>query len=388
MKAHCDSNPGQRVEQPSAQTSGWIEMPFDEAFEDATSLGTKIPQGSFLQRGRFPIIDQGEAFIAGYSNEESAVWSGKLPVIIFGDHTRALKFVDFRFVLGADGCKVLLPRGMIDPKFAYYHLRHIHLEGAGYSRHFKFLKETSIRFPNIATQRQIAGQLEQADRLRRTRRYALELTDTFLPAAFLELFGSARDSRWDRSTLGELTLDFSYGTSTKCSDNSALQAVLRIPNVIRGAIDTTDLKFGELTPNEQKKLRLEHGDLLFVRTNGNPDYVGRCAVFDLEADLYFASYLIRARTHQKLIAPVFLAAYLRMPDGRRSMQPSIRTTAGQYNVSVEGLRDVQVIVPPLPLQQKFAALVERVERLRSVQREALRQAEHLFASLLHRAFSE
>jgi type I restriction enzyme S subunit len=250
------------------------------------------------------------------------------------------------------------------------------------------LKSIHITLPPLEKQTYIARRLNKADRLRRTRRYTLELTDTFLPAAFIELFGNARDARWDRSTLGELTLDFSYGTSTKCSDNSALHAVLRIPNIIRGTIDTTDLKFGELTPNEQKKLQLKHGDLLFVRTNGNPDYVGRCAVFDLKAELYFASYLIRARTDQKLIAPVFLAAYLRMPDGRRSMQPSIRTTAGQYNVSIEGLRDVQVIVPPLPLQQKFAALVERVERLRAVQREALRQAEHLFQRLLHGAFSE
>jgi type I restriction enzyme S subunit len=249
------------------------------------------------------------------------------------------------------------------------------------------LREYEIELPDLTEQQRIAGQLEQVDRLRRTRRYTLELTDTFLPAAFLELFGSAYDSAWDRSTLGELTLDFSYGTSTKCSNNSALHTVLRIPNVIRGAIDTTDLKFGKLNPNERKKLRLEHGDLLFVRTNGNPEYVGRCAVFDLEAELYFASYLIRARTDQKLIAPVFLAAYLRMPDGRRSMQPSIRTTAGQYNVSVEGLRDIQVILPPLDLQQKFATLVDQVERLRAVHREALRQAEHLFTSLHHSAFS-
>ena len=249
------------------------------------------------------------------------------------------------------------------------------------------LNEIKIPLPSVPEQQRISQLLDRADQLRRTRRYALELTDTFLLAAFLEFFGCARDLRWDTSTLGELTLDFTYGTSTKCSDNSALHPVLRIPNVIQGAIDTTNLKFGELSPNEQKKLRLAHGDLLFVRTNGNPDYVGRCAVFDLEAELYFASYLIRARTKQKLIVPVFLSAYLRTPDGRRSMQPSIRTTAGQYNVSVEGLRDVQVIVPPLPLQQKFAALVQRVERLRAVQREALRQAEHLFASLLHRAFS-
>ena len=57
------------------------------------------------------------------------------------------------------------------------------------------------------------------------------------------------------------------------------------------------------------------------------------------------------------------------------------------NISKEDVRELRLPLPPLPLQQKFAALVERVERLRSVQREALRQAEHLFASLLHRAFS-
>jgi len=58
----------------------------------------------------------------------------------------------------------------------------------------------------------------------------------------------------------------------------------------------------------------------------------------------------------------------------------LRFSLGQF-------KEISVPVPPLPLQQKFAALVERVERLRAVQREALRQAEHLFASLLHRAFS-
>ena len=71
------------------------------------------------------------------------------------------------------------------------------------------------------------------------------------------------------------------------------------------------------------------------------------------------------------------------------MRPSIRTTAGQYNVSIEGLRDVQVVVPPLPLQRKFEALARRGgEQVRSAQREALRQAEHLFQTLLHQAFSE
>jgi type I restriction enzyme S subunit len=124
-----------------------------------------------------------------------------------------------------------------------------------------------------------------------------------------------------------------------------------------------------------------------VRTNGNPDYVGRCAVFTLNTEFYFASYLIRARLNQSVVSPVYLAAYLRTPYGRKSMQPSIRTTAGQYNVSVEGLRDVQLIMPPLSLQHHFAAVVAQHKYLRTRQREALWQAGHLFQSLLHSAFS-
>ena len=201
------------------------------------------------------------------------------------------------------------------------------------------------------------------------------------------MFGDLPSTKWNKSTLGEVTLGFSYGTSTKCSDNKSLAPVLRIPNVIHGGIDTTDLKFGELTSIEKTKLKLERGDLVFVRTNGNPEYVGRCAVFELDAEFYFASYLIRARLNQDAIVPVFLAAYLRTLDGRRSLQPSIRTTAGQFNVSIEGLRDVQIHLPPLRLQQKFSDLAAHHERLAEVQRESSRQADHLFQTLLHQAFS-
>ena len=247
--------------------------------------------------------------------------------------------------------------------------------------------DIEIPMVRISDQQRVVAQLQEADQLRRMRRYALQMCDGIIPAAFIEMFGELRASKWDKCTLSDITNAFSYGTSTKCSGDKSLNAVLRIPNVIGGNIDIADLKFGPLTEKEKSKLKLQQGDIIFVRTNGNPEYVGRCAVFNLTRDFYFASYLIRARCDLKRVNPVFLAAYLRTPDGRRSMQPSIRTTAGQYNVSIEGLEDVQIIIPPLSLQNKVVASIKAADCLRSVHSESLRQAEHLFQTLLNRAFA-
>ena len=79
---------------------------FTDVFQDVTKLGKKIPQSEYLESGKYPIIDQGQNDIAGYTNEENGLFTD-VPVVIFGDHTRAVKYVDTPFFLGADGVKVL-----------------------------------------------------------------------------------------------------------------------------------------------------------------------------------------------------------------------------------------------------------------------------------------
>jgi|ERR1039457_3912270 type I restriction enzyme S subunit len=82
--------------------------------------------------GRFPVIDQGQAFIAGYSDAEERVIRDDLPLVIFGDHTRCLKYVTFPFVLGADGTKVLKPKkSLFDTKFFYYALLSLEIPNRG-----------------------------------------------------------------------------------------------------------------------------------------------------------------------------------------------------------------------------------------------------------------
>jgi type I restriction enzyme S subunit len=139
---------------------GWERKLFPEIFEDITKSHKKTKQSEYLSAGHHPIIDQGSKLIAGYSNDIDTLSQADLPVIIFGDHTRCFKFIDFPFGIGADGVKVLRPKTSINPVFAFYFLRELRLTDSGYSRHFKFLKRTEVSIPPSSLQLQFANIIE------------------------------------------------------------------------------------------------------------------------------------------------------------------------------------------------------------------------------------
>jgi len=125
----------------------------------------KIKKSEYLSTGTIPVIDQSQTFIAGYINETERAYDGDLPVLIFGDHTCTLKFVDFRFAIGAEGTQIIRPKEDFDIRYFYYLIRNLPLEQFGYQRHFKYLKTSSIICPPIQTQRKIASILSTYDDL-------------------------------------------------------------------------------------------------------------------------------------------------------------------------------------------------------------------------------
>src|SRR5260221_9006418 len=129
------------------------------------SLGalSKLQTKDYKPAGRYPIIDQSQSFIAGWTDDDSGLISNHLPVVVFGDHTRTLKFVDFPFVRGADGTQVLKPRAGIDALFFYYACRAIDLPGRGYNRHFSILKEKAIPIPPRAEQTDIGAVMRRVE---------------------------------------------------------------------------------------------------------------------------------------------------------------------------------------------------------------------------------
>ena len=142
----------------------WIKAAFDDVVFDITSKGVKLPQSKYEANGLIPIVDQGQSFIAGYTNETKGVFRD-LPAIIFGDHTRALKYADFRFFLGADGTKILKPKvANVDCKYMYFFLGAHPVPNTGYNRHYSWLKRIDVFFPqSLSTQCHIAEVLATCD---------------------------------------------------------------------------------------------------------------------------------------------------------------------------------------------------------------------------------
>ena len=123
----------------------------------------KLHNRDYESSGTYPIVDQGQNLIAGWTDDDSGLISTNLPVVVFGDHTRVFKYVDFPFVRGADGTQLLRPKSGIEPLFFYYACRAIDLPSRGYNRHFKLLKEKEIPTPPIQDQRGIARTLKRID---------------------------------------------------------------------------------------------------------------------------------------------------------------------------------------------------------------------------------
>lgn len=191
--------------------------------------------------------------------------------------------------------------------------------------------------------------------------------------------------------LGKLITDLRYGTSIKCSYEANGPPVLRIPNVQEGRIDRSDLKFATDADAELSSFEVRHGDLLFVRTNGSRDLIGRVAWVDGAEGMAFASYLIRARPDQSVLDPRYAVIALSAPSPRARIESKAATTAGQYNLNLAALRSIPVPLPAIDDQGRIVGEVDRqmssLDSVSATVRWARARSEALGRSILERAFA-
>lgn len=138
----------------------WQAKDFEDCIQPV-QYTRKVQRKQFLSEGKFPIISQEADFNNGFWNDKADLFEVVRPVVIFGDHTRVLKYVDFSFVLGADGVRILSPHEFLNPKFFYYQLLGTDIRSLGYSRHYRLLKEIKIRFPSLEEQARVVSRLDE-----------------------------------------------------------------------------------------------------------------------------------------------------------------------------------------------------------------------------------
>lgn len=173
-----------------------------EACLERVSLpnGAKLQTREYQKSGKYPVIDQGQAMIAGWTDVEDGVISDQLPVIVFGDHSRTFKYVDFPFVRGADGTQILKPRKGIDPLYFYFACRSVDLASRGYNRHFSLLKEQSIPIPEPVEQVRIAQTLQLVDDFVRHQQAQVAATHAIKRTTLRDLFSRGLRGRAVKET--------------------------------------------------------------------------------------------------------------------------------------------------------------------------------------------
>lgn len=159
---------------------------------DYPTPGAKVKKRDYLSAGALPVVDQGDNLVGGYTNDLSARVSVTAPVIVFGDHTRRFKFVDFPFAAGADGVKLIAPEAGVSARWLWMALRASPLPDRGYGRHFQFVRELRLAVPPRPQQDRIVAEVD--DRLARARaaadriRAALDNIERFEAAVLRDAF--------------------------------------------------------------------------------------------------------------------------------------------------------------------------------------------------------
>jgi type I restriction enzyme S subunit len=267
---------------------------------------------------------------------------------------------------------------VIDGRYLTHYLNHFNYEGfANGTTRLKLTKAAMlgipVALPPLEEQRRIAEALEEqlsrlgaaegnaAEARRKLLAYKASRELEIVPSPKAGAAEQALPEGWRMVRLGDISHSSGYGTSAKCSYDGAGSAVLRIPNIQGGSLDTADLKYALDADLDLNAYKVRAGDLLVVRTNGSKDLIGRVAVSREDLDCAFASYLIRFKIKTEEASPYWVAKVLSTRPWRRLIEAAAASTAGQYNLNLKKLGSLPIPLPPLEQQRSLTAALDEID---------------------------
>ena len=309
---------------------------FNEIFIDKTKYGEKIQTSEYEKQGKHIIVDQGQAEIAGYTNREEGLFN-EVPVIIFGDHTRLIKYIDEPFFLGADGVKVLRSKEKnANYKYLYYALKSAKIPNTGYNRHFKWLKDVEINYPDSVKQEKIVDILDRVSDVIEKRKAELSYLDTLIKARFVEMFGDPIRNTQNRPT-------------TEFINVVKMQRGFDLPVQDRQQ-DGEIPVYGSNGALDYHNVAKIHGGVI----TGRSGTIGK--VFYTEGDFWpLNTSLFSADTHGNNV--IYLGYLLQLFDLTRFVEGT-----GVPTLNRNMFHNKQIIDVPIDEQRVFAAFVNEIDK--------------------------
>ena len=400
------------------------------------SADKKIKQKQYLNNGLIPIIDQGQHVIAGYTDDLAKKIDCDYPVIVFGDHTRCVKLVNFPFAPGADGIKVIKPIDeSVDIKYLFYATKYLasKIRDKGYARHYQDIEKQKLKVPPLQeqqltvskieelfsslnnaietlnkTKEQLAvysqavlkeafegrftidwrtkhkSHIEQYEKLLRNKRYAEGNKTEYQLMERIDLPPLPKAWKW--IYVGDIVTKPEYGTSKKSLKCGEIP-VLRMGNMKKGIIDWNDLVYSDDKDDNEKYL-LHDQDVLFNRSN-SAEHVGKTSIFKGERSAIYAGYIIRVNQLKEINAQ-YLTYYMNSFIAKKYSNLVKTDGVNQSNINSQKLlsypfplcsrEEQDVIVNEI---EKRLSLYDNIEQTIDI---SLEQADAMRQSILKEAF--
>lgn len=357
----------------------------------------KTKQKDYLLAGQLPIIDQGKKLIGGYSNDLTKTISCDLPVIVFGDHTKVVKYISFPFGAGADGIKILKPKENIFPKYLYYATQYLTLkmEDKGYARHYQHLEKKDLSVPPLEEQQRIVARIEElfseldaaVATLERTKelliRYQHSVIDTTIP--FTPLL-----------SIKDCISEMGQGWSPKCLNTNV------IDDGSWAVIKTTAVQARKFVFEENKKLpetlepRVQHelveGDILITRAGPKSRCGICCMVRKTKKRLLNSDKVYRIKINERVVTPQYLECVLNSPKFIEEL--NLCKTGGNdsgLNLTQKRFLSMNIPIPSLLEQEEIVSEIESrlsvCDKIEETVTTALQEAEAMRQSILKQAFA-
>ncbi len=383
---------------------GWEKFNFDNIFYSPSSKNYQLNTKDYLEKGYIPIIDQSKKFIIGYSNDYEKVFkinNCNNSCIIFGDHTRVLKFIDFDFIVGADGVKILLNKDIerFNTKFLFFQLLYKDIPLLGYRRHFSVLKQSTFSIPTLKEQERIVGILDESfakiDESIKILEQDLLNLDELMQSALQKAFNPLKDNAkenyklpqgWEWKSLGEI-FNIERGGSPR-----PIKEFLTDKEDGINWIKIGDIKNQKYLYKTEEKIIQEglkksklviEGDLLV----SNSMSFGKPVIVKLQKGAIHDGWLLlkeKINLNKEYFYYLFSSNFMY---NFLSYQASGSTVK---NLNIDKLKQIEIPLPPLKEQEQIAShldeLSSHVKNLKQNYQAQIKDLQELKKSLLDKAF--
>jgi len=334
----------------------WEYIPFENCLEK-TKIKFKLPKKDYKESGKYPVVSQEESLISGYHDNISYIFKVTKPIVVFGDHTLALKYIDFDFIVGADGVKILQPVEEINTKYFYYVLKALVPKTTGYARHYKLLKKLDIPVPPLAEQERIVAKLDAAFAEIDS---AINVSEIQIKNSFTIFENCVRQNfdvnivNSEIKKLSEISTYFNGLTYSPKDVSEEGTIVLRSSNIQNGRMHFDDIV--RVKKDIKEKLIVLPNDILICSRNGSKRLIGKCSLIGIQEEpMTFGTFMMVVRSEFNH----YLQWFFQSNFFKEQISQGQNTTINQITRYM--LDEVKLPIPDISIQNKISKQLSEID---------------------------